>query len=66
MPRPTVDDLAKCINDSDGSKAAIRKCEDRFVRDGGKGTAEGGKVFTDPDGGELYVTTGGKVFSPKA
>ena len=62
MSRPTVADLRSASRAADGTKIAIRKCEDRFVRDGGTGRRGRGKVFTDPDGGEVYVTTGGKVF----
>jgi hypothetical protein len=68
MPKQTVDDLARCINGcAEGDTACVKQCQITFVKDGGtKGVQEGGKVFTDPDGGKVFVTTGGKVFEPKA
>jgi hypothetical protein len=62
MPRASVDTLVACVKTANGSKMGIKKCEDRFIADGGKGSTEGGKVFSDPDGGEVYITAGGKVF----
>jgi hypothetical protein len=60
----TVDELAKCIADHpDG----IKKCEKDFVKAGGaEGGQEGGKVFSDTNGGKVFVTDGGKVFGGKA
>jgi hypothetical protein len=63
MPKATVAGLKRCIKAARGDQVKIQECEADFERDGGtKGTEEGGKVFTDPDGGEVFVTTGGKVF----
>ena len=60
----TVDDLAQCIADHQGNPGQIRQCEKDFVKanPGGEGAQEGGKVFTDVNGGKVFVTDGGKVF----
>ncbi len=60
----TVDELAQCIADNQGNPGQISKCERDFVRAGGtEGPKEGGKVFSDTDGGKVFVTDGGKVFN---
>jgi hypothetical protein len=63
----TVDELATCVADAGGNKNKIKKCEDDFVAAGGTASAsEGGKVFSDPNGGKVFVTDGGKVFDNRA
>ena len=68
MPKQTVDELAACLDScAEGDTACVKQCKLDFVKGGGtQGAQQGGKVFTDPDGGKVFVTTGGKVFSPKA
>jgi hypothetical protein len=48
--------LSKCIRDSYGNAADRRAFEDAFVADGGnvQGVTEGGKIFTDPNGGRIF------------
>jgi hypothetical protein len=59
----TVEELAQCIAAANGNKGQIKQCEKDFVDDGGtEGSQEGGKVFSDPAGGKVFVTEGGKVF----
>ena len=63
----TVDELAQCIADAKGNSGKINKCEKDFVDDGGaQGAQQGGKVFSDTDGGKVFVTDGGKVFESRA
>jgi len=63
MAKQTVADLRACIVAANGHKGQINKCEKDFTDGGGSaGTQEGGKVFTDPNGGKVFVTDGGKVF----
>jgi hypothetical protein len=63
MAKQKVADLKKCIKDCKGDQTCITDCEDSFIADGGtKGPQEGGKVFTDSEGGKVFITTGGKVF----
>jgi hypothetical protein len=56
-----VNDLKKCMRQA-GSQAARDVCEATFKSKGGTVVAEGGKVFSSQDGGEAFVTKGGKVF----
>jgi hypothetical protein len=59
----TVDELAQCIANHQGNPGQIKKCEKDFVEaGGGQGAHEGGKVFSDTNGGKVFVTDGGKVF----
>ena len=59
----TVEDLRKCIEDAKGNKGKIKQCKKDFTDDGGaEGKQEGGKVFSDANEGEVFVTDGGKVF----
>ena len=61
----TVDQLAQCIAGA-ANQGAINKCKRDFVAEGGtESQQEGGKVFTDPAGGIVFVTDGGKVFDEK-
>ena len=63
----TIEELATCVTNANGNKAKIRKCEDDFVAQGGtESGSEGGKVFSDPNGGKVFVTDGGKVFTSPA
>ena len=63
----TVEQLNACIVAAAGNKHKIAQCEQDFTAAGGSvGAAEGGKVFTDPNGGKVFVTDGGKVFGNKA
>jgi len=60
----TVDELAQCIADHQGNEHDMRQCEKDFVKAGGNESAkEGGKVFSDTNGGKVFVTDGGKVFN---
>ncbi len=60
----TVDELAQKIKEADGNPGHIRRAERDFVDDGGtEGPPEGGKVFSDTNGGKVFVTDGGKVFN---
>jgi hypothetical protein len=59
----TVEELDQCIVAANGNKNKIKDCEKQFTDSGGTiGSQEGGKVFTDPNGGKVFVTDGGKVF----
>ena len=60
----TVDELAQCVEAANGNHGKIQQCERDFVKanPGGEGAQEGGKVFSDTDGGKVFVTDGGKVF----
>ena len=63
----TVDDLAACIAAAHGNKGQIKQCEKAFTDNGGTaGPQEGGKVFSDTNGGKVFVTDGGKVFDNPA
>ena len=68
MPTQTVEEFAAALNAcAEGDTACVKKAKLDFVKGGGtQGAQQGGKVFTDPAGGKVFVTTGGKVFSPKA
>jgi hypothetical protein len=59
MPQKQITTLKQCMRAAAGDKTKMDACEKAF-----KGTvaADGGKVFTAPDGSEGFVTTGGKVF----
>jgi hypothetical protein len=60
----TVDELAACIAAHQGNPGQIKKCEKDFTDSGGNaGAQEGGKVFSDTNGGKVFVTDGGKVFN---
>jgi hypothetical protein len=62
----TVEELAQCIADADGNNGKINKCQKDFKDGGGtEGPQEGGKVFSDTNGGKVFVTNGGKVFGGK-
>ena len=60
-PSPTV---RNCITACNGKTMCMDKCETTFLKAGGtvSMTADGGKVFTAPDGTTISVTNGGKVF----
>jgi hypothetical protein len=63
----TVDELAQCIARANGIPGKIRKCQKDFTDAGGSaGQQEGGKVFSDTNGGKVFVTDGGKVFDARA
>jgi hypothetical protein len=63
----TVDQLAQCIAAANGNNGAINKCKKDFVDAGGAESGQqGGKVFSDPNGGKVFVTDGGKVFTEPA
>ncbi|MEO8437723.1 MAG: hypothetical protein ABI562_04630 [Chloroflexota bacterium] len=55
--------LTQCVKKAKGDKTKITVCETAFTTAGGTSKADGGKVFTAPDGGKVFVTDGGKVFS---
>ena len=55
-----INDLKKCMRDANGDSNAMSNCQKAFEAAGG--TTEGGKVFTSPNGGKVFVTNGGKVF----
>jgi hypothetical protein len=55
-------DLKKCMRDCNGDPACMDACQLEFEKAGGTVKADGGKVFIGPDGGEAFVTKGGKVF----
>jgi hypothetical protein len=55
-------DLKQCIKNCNGNQACMDACEAAFKQAGGTVTAEGGKVFSAPDGTKAFVSTGGKVF----
>jgi hypothetical protein len=62
----TVEELAVCI-EAAGNNGAINQCKKDFKDAGGhEGHQEGGKVFSDPNGGKVFVTDGGKVFNNRA
>lgn len=63
----TVEELAQCIEAANGNKGQINKCEKDFKDAGGtEGAQQGGKVFSDTNGGKVFVTDGGKVFNNRA
>ena len=67
MPDDTkgVGKLTKCVNQANGDLQKIAACEAAFLGEAGTtsvAVAEGGKVFMDPNGGKVFITTGGKVF----
>jgi len=63
----TAEELATCIEAANGNKGKINQCEKDFKEAGGtEGGQQGGKVFTDPQGGKVFVTDGGKVFNNRA
>ena len=63
----TAEELAQCIEAANGNKDQIKKCKKDFKQAGGaEGAALGGKVFSDPNGGIVFVTDGGKVFNNRA
>lgn len=53
-------DLKKCMREANGDPGRIADCQREFEQGGG--TVGGGKVFTAPDGGAVYIADGGKVF----
>ena len=61
----TVDELAQCIatigrrprSDQDSARRTSSRAG------GAEGAQEGGKVFSDTNGGKVFVTDGGKVFN---
>jgi hypothetical protein len=54
----TVADLDKCIKSCKDDLVCVKACEDAFLADGGKVFGQdGGKVFTDRDGGKVFVPT---------
>lgn len=56
-------ELKRCMRAAHGDPDAMRVCEEAFEAGGGVATGDGGKVFRAPaDGGEAFVTHGGKVF----
>lgn len=57
--------LKQCIRNCGGDQACIDACQAEFEQAGGKVAPDGGKVFTAPDGSEIFVTDGGKVFGGK-
>jgi hypothetical protein len=60
----TVQDLATCLANAK-NQGDRNKCEHEFTQSGGK--QDGGKVFTDLQGGQIATTQdGGKVFTPHA
>jgi hypothetical protein len=62
----TVEELAKCIADANGNQGKIKKCQKDFTDGGGtEGPEDGGKIFSDTNGGKVFVTNGGKVFGGK-
>ena len=63
MPK-TVEDLSAAIEAcAEGDTKCINNAKRDFSHAGGEaGQQEGGKVFTDPTGGKVFVTDGGKVF----
>jgi hypothetical protein len=63
----TVEELAVCIEAANGNNGAINKCKKDFKEAGGtEGAQQGGKVFSDTNGGKVFVTDGGKVFNNRA
>ena len=56
-------ELKACMRRAHGDPDEMLLCEQAFERGGGTATGDGGKVFRAPDGGEAFVTHGGKVFS---
>jgi hypothetical protein len=56
-----IADLKKCVKDCNGDEACVSGCEAAFVAAGGTASPDG-KVFTDPNGGKVFVTPDGKVF----
>jgi hypothetical protein len=60
-----VGKLTKCVEKANGDLQKIAACEAAFLGEAGTTSvvvADGGKVFTDPNGGKVFVTNGGKVF----
>ena len=54
----TVADLTRCIKACKADQACETACEDSFLADGGKVfERDGGKVFTDKDGGKVFIPT---------
>ena len=67
MPKQKVKDLTRCVNAcAEGDQACLDACYRAFESAAGGGASqdpqEGGKVFTDSDGGKVFITFGGKVF----
>ncbi len=63
MADPVLNELKRCMRAAKGDKAKMLVCEKAFSDAGGGVTADGGKVFSAPDGkSEGFVTHGGKVF----
>jgi hypothetical protein len=63
----TAEELAKKIEAASGDNQKIKDAKKAFVDEGGtKGAQEGGKVFSDTNGGKVFVTDGGKVFDNRA
>ena len=60
-----VGKLTKCVEKANGDPAKLAACAAAFLSETGTtgvDPKDGGKVFTDPDGGKVFVTNGGKVF----
>ncbi len=59
-----VDSLSKAVKACKGNAVCIQAAENEFVAGGGTMVPvnETGKVFTDPNGGKVFVTPSGKVF----
>ena len=60
-----VGKLAKCVRHAHGDPQKIAACKAAFLGEAGTTAVDpvdGGKVFTDPDGGKVFITDGGKVF----
>jgi hypothetical protein len=63
----TAEELAQKIEAANGDNHKINTAKQDFLREGGtRGAQDGGKVFSDTDGGKVFVTDGGKVFNNRA
>jgi hypothetical protein len=52
----SVADLERCIKGCKTDQVCVKACEDAFEAAGGKVfTQDGGKVFTDRDGGKVFI-----------
>ena len=56
-------DLKKCMKDANRDPNGMAACQTTFEHEGGTSEADGGKVFTSLNGGKVFVTDGGKVFT---
>jgi hypothetical protein len=60
-----VSKLTICVNKAKGDLQKIAACQATFLAEPGTiavDPLDGGKVFTDPTGGKVFITNGGKVF----